>query len=488
MRGHTKSSMSPYVFYNTAAEDFLFMIKILFVGFLHLMFFQGWAQTVSTIAWSSSNKNQYSIADTILAFPGAEGFGKFTTGGRGGKVLVVTNLNDDGRGSLRAAISDKEPRIIVFAVSGNILLESSLDINHGNLTIAGQSAPGEGITIQNYPIKINGDNIIIRYLRSRMGDENKVEDDAISALRQKNIIVDHCSFSWGTDESASFYDNENFTLQWSIISESLNKSVHKKGEHGYGGIWGGKGASFHHNLLAHHKSRLPRFNGARTHLKHQPEKEIVDFRNNVIYNWKSNSAYAGERGNHNMVNNYYKSGPATKETVRGRIVEPWSPYGSFHVTGNYVAGFPEVSSDNRKGVYGDAPDSAIAFKPIAVMEISVQSAEEAYAEVLAHVGASYARDAVDRRIIEEVHNETAKFGVNKDGIIDSQKDVGGWPMIKSSTSPADIDKDGMPDEWEKNKNLNPNSANDAVAYTLDKNYTNIEVYLNSLVSKTALKK
>lgn len=461
------------------------MKEILFVGFLHLMFFNGWAQTVeTTFSSASDSKNEYSKADTALAFPGAEGFGKFTTGGRGGKVIVVTNLDDDGPGSLRSAIRMKDPRTIVFAISGNIMLESSLDINHGNLTIAGQSAPGEGITLQNYPIKIKSDNIIIRYIRSRMGDVKKVEDDAISAIRQKNIIVDHCSFSWGTDESASFYDNENFTLQWSIISESLNNSVHKKGEHGYGGIWGGKGATFHHNLLAHHKSRLPRFNGARTYLKNQPGKEIVDFRNNVIYNWKSNSAYAGERGNHNLVNNYYKSGPATNESVRNRILDPWSPYGQYYVTGNFTEGFPDVTDDNHKGVHGDDPDSALVSTPISVIEIPSQSAEEAYVEVLAHAGASYARDATDSRIVEEVHTATAEFGTNKDGIIDSQNNVGGWPVIQKSISPDDRDKDGMPDEWEKNNNLNPNDAKDASTYSLDKSYTNIEVYLNSLVLKT----
>lgn len=420
------------------------------------------------------------VPDKPLAFPGAEGFGKYTTGGRGGEVVIVTNLHDDGPGSLREAIRIKEPRIIVFSVAGNIKLESSLDINYGNLTIAGQSAPGGGITIQNYPIKIKGDNVIIRYIRSRMGDEAQVQDDAISSLRNKNIIIDHCSFSWGTDESASFYDNENFTLQWSIISESLNNSVHEKGEHGYGGIWGGKGASFHHNLLAHHKSRLPRFNGARTHLKQQPEKEIVDFRNNVIYNWKINNAYAGERGNHNIVNNYYKPGPATEEDVKHRILDPWPPYGSFYVAGNYIEGVPQVTKRNKTGVSGDTPDSALSAAPVPVVRIQDQSAEDAFNMVLKYAGASFSRDEIDKRIAKDVRTGTAKFGKNNDGIIDSQAEVGGWPLLITGRAIKDTDKDGMEDEWEKENKLNPFSSGDASRYTVHTQYTNIEVYLNTL--------
>ena len=427
---------------------------------------------------SGSSSEPQTKTEKPLAFPGAEGFGKYTSGGRGGKVMVVTNLKDSGPGSLREAIRRKEPRIIVFAVSGNIQLESSLDINYGKLTIAGQSAPGEGITLRNYPIKIKGDNVIIRYIRSRMGDEKAVQDDAISATGQKDIIVDHCTFSWGTDESATFYDNENFTLQWSIISESLNNSVHEKGEHGYGGIWGGKGATFHHNLLAHHKSRNPRFNGARYHKK--PEKEVADFRNNVIYNWKSNSAYGGEEGNYNVVNNYYKAGPATSASKQHRILDPWSPYGHFYVAGNELHQQPEISRNNRKGVEGDHPDSALVSSPIQVVSIPEQSASAAFEQVLALAGASHRRDAIDRRIIEEVRSGTATFGKDKEGIIDSQQQLGGWPELKTEESPTDQDQDGMPDAWELAHQLNPEDADDAAAFTLDAHYTNIEMYLISL--------
>jgi hypothetical protein len=442
--------------------------------------FQGMAFTACTQGQVVENASVQDSTQT-LAFPGAEGFGKYTTGGRGGKVVVVNNLNDSGPGSLREALSMEEPRIVVFSVSGTIPLESQLDVNHGNLTIAGQSAPGEGISIRNYPLKVNAGNVIIRYFRSRMGDEKAVEDDGISIIRQKNIIVDHSTFSWGTDESASFYDNENFTLQWSIVSESLNSSVHKKGEHGYGGIWGGKGASFHHNLLAHHKSRNPRFNGARTFKQDQPELEVADFRNNVIYNWRANSAYAGEEGNYNMVNNYYKAGPATNKNVQDRIVEVWAPYGNFYVAENYVDGFPEVTQQNAKGVDGEEPETALVQQPVKVVALPEQSAEEAYAAVLANAGASFRRDAADSRLVQEVRSGTATYGREKDGIIDSQQDVGGWPELAAAEAQADKDGDGMPDAWEKEKGLNPESPSDAAAYTLSQDYTNIEVYLNSLV-------
>ncbi len=415
-----------------------------------------------------------------LAFPGAEGFGKYTTGGRGGKVLIVKNLNDSGPESLRNAIEQKFPRTIVFAVSGTIALESTLKINHGDITIAGQSAPGDGICLKNHALIVSADNVIIRYIRVRMGDERKAQDDSFSAIRRKDIIIDHCSFSWGTDEVATAYDNENFTMQWCIISESLNKSVHEKGEHGYGGIWGGKGATFHHNLLVHHKSRLPRFCGARYHK--DPEKEIVDFTNNVIYNWKSNNTYAGEEGNHNIINNFYKPGPATLKSKKSQILNPWSPYGKFYISGNVLDGNEAVTIDNWKGVFADHPDSCFADQPIDVVITPTQTADEAYATILNYVGASLSRDKVDARIVNEVVNGSAQFGLKKDGIIDSQTMTEGWPDLKTLGIGIDSDKDGMPDEWEKEHGLNPDDGNDHALFSLDKNYTNIEVYLNGLLN------
>ncbi|MFC6998921.1 pectate lyase family protein [Rufibacter roseus] len=451
----------------------------------HLFSLTGCAQKTSTTTASATTTPQSdatpSEAGKALAFPGAEGFGKYTTGGRGGQVVVVTNLNNDGEGSLRDAIQKKGPRIIVFAVSGNIKLQSPLDINNGNVTIAGQSAPGEGITLQNYPVSIKADNVIVRYLRFRMGDLAAQQADAVGANKGKNnIIVDHCSMSWGTDESASFYRNHNFTLQWSIIAESLNQSVHAKGEHGYGGIWGGVGASFHHNLIASHNSRTPRFSGSSS-TQNSPD-ELVDFTNNVIFNWGQNNVYGGEKGRYNMINNYYKSGPATTSSKKDRIVNPSQPYGKFYVNGNYVEGFPEITKNNwAGGVQCDHPDSTRAVNPFEVAAVNLQSPQEAYDIVLKNAGASLKRDEVDARVVAYVRSGNPTAGKKNNGIIDSQKDVGGWPELKALPAPADADKDGMPDAWEKQHKLNPAQAADAAAYTLDKQYTNIEVYLNSLV-------
>jgi len=416
-----------------------------------------------------------------LAFPGAEGFGKYTTGGRGGTVYVVSNLNDDGPGSLREAIKKRGPRIIVFSVSGNIELKSSLTINNGDITIAGQSAPGDGICIQNYVFTVSADNVIIRFLRFRLGDLSKQQDDAINGTKGKsNIIIDHCSMSWATDECASFYRNKNFTMQWCMISESLNQSVHEKGEHGYGGIWGGHGASFHHNLLSSHTSRLPRFSGSSS-TPNSPE-ELVDFRNNVIYNWAGNSTYGGERGRYNIVNNYYKPGPALKSKKNLWMLNPWSPYGQFFVDGNCLDGNVAASKNNRLGVKADNPDSAFVQQAFSVESIDDQKAERAFDMVLQYAGASFQRDAVDARIAAEVKSGKSTSGKHQNGIIDSQQDVGGWPVLKLLPAPVDTDGDGMPDAWEIQNKLNPADASDAGMYSIYKEYTNIEAYLNGLVN------
>ncbi len=414
-----------------------------------------------------------------LAFPSAEGFGKNATGGRGGFIYKVTNLNDDGEGSFRKGIIKKGARTIVFAVSGTIELKSKLDINQGkgDITILGQTAPGMGITLKGYPFTIKANNVIIRYLRFRMGDVNNFQGDALGCGKTENVIIDHCSVSWGTDENASFYQNKNFTLQWCIISEALNKSVHEKGAHGYGGIWGGVKASFHHNLIVSNNSRNPRFSGSKTTLN--SENEFVDFRNNVIYNWGSNSIYGGENGTYNLVNNYFKSGPATTSSKLDRIVNPSKPYGKFYVNGNFVHGFEEISKNNWSGGVqcDNLIDTRLSNEINIINNTKTTSALIAFNDVLKSAGASLNRDKVDVRIVENTKTGKVDF---KNGIIDSQEDVGGWPLIKSKKEKKDSDNDGMPDCWEKENNLNPN-LNDATLFTLDKSYSNIEVYANSIL-------
>jgi len=431
------------------------------------------------------------------AFPGAEGYGRFTTGGRGGVVYEVTNLEDSGVGSLRDAIGKTGPRIIVFRVSGTIELKSILKISKGDLTIAGQTAPGDGICVRNYTLSVQANNVIIRFIRSRYGDTIITnEDDAAHGMgKYKNIILDHCSFSWSVDETASFYDNTDFTMQWCLISESLYMAGHVKGAHGYGGIWGGQGATFHHNLFAHHTSRNPRFNGSRYSGK--PELEIVDFVNNVIYNWGFNSAYGGEAGNQNVRSNYYKFGPATKSSVKYRIVEPSDLAGNWYVSDNFVFGNSTITDDNWnggvQGSYALSQKNKRALIPFPIAEVTVQSAEEAYDLILKDVGANFPkRDTIDSRIIDEVTTGTVTYGgksyaklQNLDttkiyGIIDSQNDVGGWPILNSLPAPIDSDHDGMPDDWELAKSLDINNPEDRNSFSTT-GYTYLEDYLNELV-------
>ncbi len=434
------------------------------------------------------------------AFPGAEGFGRFSVGGRGGRVAEVTNLNDSGPGSLREAIEAPGARTVVFRVSGTIHLRSHLTILHDSITIAGHTAPGDGICLARAPLVVEANHVIIRYLRMRLGDlDDGHDDDACAGCRNIQrgkpgpVIVDHCSASWSIDEAASFYDNGGFTLQWSYVTESLNRSHHAKGPHGYGGIWGGQRATFHHNLLAHHSSRNPRFNGGRT--TGQPEKELVDHRNNVIYNWGFNSAYGGEGGSYNIVGNYYKSGPATNPGVAGRIVQPWDTTGCWYISGNTVVGFPEITADNWLGVSPAEGFTAASIRrartPFNADPLTVDTPEEACRKVLEHGGASLPRrDAVDTRITDEVRRGTATFGGRyrrtggvsdgATGIIDSQEDVGGWPVLRSAPAPEDSDHDGMPDAWEVCRGLNPHNAHDGTILTAG-GYSNLEVYLNARV-------
>lgn len=428
-----------------------------------------------------------------LAFPGAEGFGKYTSGGRGGEVYTVTNLEDSGPGSLRYGVELEGVRTIVFALSGTIELETDMRIRNDSISIFGQTAPGDGIAISGRSTVIDADNVIIQYIRFRPGDISSGDLDGLDALwgrENSDVIIDHVSMSWSADEAGSFYDNENFTLQWSILSESMYQSEHSKGSHGYGGIWGGAGATFHHNLLAHHNSRNPRFNGAR--YTTTPETELVDFRNNVIYNWGGNSAYGGEEGNHNMVANYYKAGPATSSNrdriLDADVVSSGFDFGKWYIADNYVDGYPEVTADNwAEGVQGvsDAEKDYIRMdEPFEAPELeSFETAEEAFLRVIEFAGAILPRrDTIDTRIAHEVETGTATFGGSYGegtGIIDSQEDVGGWPELLSAPYPTDSDGDGIPDEWENDNGLDPNNAEDGKAIA-DNGYSNLENYVHSI--------
>ena len=422
-----------------------------------------------------------------VAFPGAEGFGKYAIGGRGGRVIEVTNLNDNGPGSLRAAVMAQGPRTVVFRVSGTIALQSELKIRNPYLTIAGQTAPGDGICIKNYQVNFDTQHLIIRYLRFRPGDEAGKEQDGFGG-QGDHIIIDHCSASWGVDETFSINKASNLTVQWCMVTESLTRSLHKKGSHGYGGLWGGPGGSFHHNLLAHHSSRNPRASG-------NADSGLLDYRNNVVYNWGFNSAYGGELWPRNWINNYYKSGPATDEKVKFRIFVQKDPRGKMFAAGNYVHGSPAISADNWKGGIDFVPDGEATEATLRVPQeyvvapVATQTAQAAYESVLAHAGCSLSRDAVDRRIVEEVRTGTAKFGASYKGggkgLIDSQRDVGGWPELRSLPAPVDTDHDGMPDEWEKVQGLDPNNPADGARAAPSNRYTNLERYLNSLIPVVA---
>ncbi len=458
------------------------------------------------------------------AFPGAEGFGRYTTGGRGGKVIHVTNLNDSGTGSLRAAIKTDGARIIVFDVAGTIELQSDLKIEKDNCTILGQTAPGGGICLRNYTLHINANNVIVRFIRCRMGDTAGNENDAMSASHKtgnykKNIIIDHCSISWCVDECGSFYGNEDFTLQWCILSESLTNSVHDKGSHGYGGIWGGDKAAFHHNLLAHHNSRNPRFD----HGYLAEHAGIVDYINNVVYNWGGNSTYGGENKKglqpkkFNMINNYYKPGPRTTNVAKtqNRLLNPTTKCsncnssdqydivpGKFYINGNKVNGTTVSLTTSSTSCSNITFDSGYSFSSFAsnclsnsrykssdndfgsYNTISMHSADNAFTKTVEYAGASFSRDAVDTRIANEAKNGTYTYtGSNGStyGLIDTQSDVGGWPTY-SGTAQTDSDGDGIPDTWETAHGLS-NSKDNSATYTLDSKgyYTDLEVYANYLV-------
>jgi hypothetical protein len=398
----------------------------------------------------------------VPAFPGAEGYGKYTSGGRGGAVYEVTNLHDSGSGSLREAVSQSN-RTVVFRVSGDIELKSELVIRGSNLTVAGQTAPGDGICVRDYPTKIDGNNVIVRYMRFRLGDRYGLSSDALDINDQENVILDHCTMSWGADECFSAYGNNKVTVQYCIIGEGLNYKGHSMG-----GLWGGY-TTYHHNLIHTSNTRHPKY--AYTY-----DEDITDSRNNVIYNWGYNSAYTSPTGRVNLANNYYKAGPATGSGVRDRIVQA-EPTKRMYITGNYVAGYPAITADNWNGGV-DPLNGGLPIRyddPFTVPNpLPEQSAEEAYLEIVAHVGASFpARDDADNRAIKNLVDSTG-------AILMRQSDAGGFPRLRSAPAPEDSDHDGMPDAYETGLGLNPEDGSDKNGDLDGNGYTNLEDYLNGL--------
>ena len=457
------------------------------------------------------------------AFPGAEGFGRYVTGGRGGSVYHVTNLNDYGTGSLRWALTQSGTKTIVFDVSGTIHLQSALNIG-SNTTIAGQTAPGDGICVADYPCAIKGNNVIVRYMRFRLGNKNVTKDgadgwDGFGGFDQKDWMIDHCSVSWSIDECLSVLGNKNTTVQWCLVAQSLVNSGHSKGAHGYGGNWGGSGASFHHNLIAHHGSRTPRLGPRPT----TQLDERMDYRNNVIYNFGGNGCYGGEGMKVNIVNNYYKPGPGSPTGAKGMRIAgigirtneyvttypAYAPalhlWGKYYVTGNVNSQYSQVTNDNwTYGMYNqiDASgcdgtytaatrDSIKIDQPIDFILTTTHTAQKAYEKVLDYAGASLHRDTFDEMIVGDTRNGLASHTGSElsRGFVNSQDDNkpsgagddwSAWPTLNSTAAPADTDNDGMPDEWEDAHGLDKNNASDG-NLSGDGGYTNLEVYLNTLV-------
>ncbi len=445
------------------------------------------------------------------------GGGAEATGGMGGSLYIVSTLEDEVdpatnkavMGTLRYAVEQGDARIVMFRVSGVIHLIKPLEITRGNITIAGQTAPGDGICLADYPLIIKGcSNVIVRFIRVRMGEKGSLADDkeydAVSVNDCDLVVLDHLSCSWSVDECVSCYGNTRFTMQYCYVTESLRSSVHGKGNHGYGGIWGGENVSFHHNLLAHHDSRNPRFDHDYVNTLTGP----IDFINNVVYNWGGNSCYGGEGSSKsgggrkvNFIGNYFKPGPATKSGVKTRLCNPstscsncTNKYGGsvipmqMWLKGNTMYGSDAVTSDNWQGVHPDnagkladcKADSRFSFTNAYTGE---QTADAALTTVLEKGGCSLVRDAIDTRIADEVNRGTYTYkGTSSTGgLIDTPSDVGGWPSYQTGEVLKDTDGDGIPDEWEEAHNLNPKSFADSKQELLVIGKTNLECYLCDIV-------
>lgn len=481
------------------------------------------ALSLLLVTWSST-VTANGVQEKLPAFPGAEGYGRYVTGGRGGKVYHVTNLNDSGTGSLRWALNQSGYKTIVFDVAGTIHLQSKLTIKD-NTTIAGQTSPG-GICIADYPVNVSGKNIIVRYMRFRLGNTYVTLDgadgwDGFGGMDSENLMIDHCSVSWSIDECCSFLGNKNTTVQWCLVSQSLVNAGHSKGAHGYGGNWGGSGASFHHNLLAHHGSRTPRFGPRPT----TQLDERMDYRNNVIYNFGGNGCYGGEAMKVNIVNNYYKPGPGSPTNYKGMRIAgigirtnsyvstypDYAPalhiWGKYYVEGNKNSKFSNVENDNwTYGMYNQidasacdgtytaaTKDSIRINEPIPFVYTTTHSADDAYALVLQYAGACNYRDAYDSLMVSDTHNGIASYtgNGNNAGFINSQEDNrpadagddwSAWPALTQGKAMTDADGDGIDDNWEDTNGLDPADPTDG-AKTASNGYTNLENYLNSLVSR-----
>jgi predicted neuraminidase len=410
------------------------------------------------------------ITSIHCAFPGAEGYGSETPGGRGGKVIQVTNLNDSGPGSLREAINASGPRIVVFRISGTIALKSDLVINNPNITIAGQTAPGAGICIKDYKLRISADDVILRYLRIRRGNESGEDDDALSVENAENVIIDHCSISWGCDETVNTWHGvKNSTMQWCIISEALH---HKN--HGFAASLGGEYTSYHHLLFANCPGQNPGIAGNSEH-----QTINMDLRNNVLFNW-GHRTVDGLPNSVNLVHNYYKPGPNSTLMLFAILQDdniPEIPTPSWNIYGNVWEGNEAISKDNSLGVAIEG-NAQLVDKQFPYAPVKVYFAEKAYQMVLDDVGAVLPkRDSVDMRIIEEVKTGIPTYGK---GVVMDPADVGGWPELSSDPAPVDTDKDGIPDDWELANDLDPNDPEDRNIYSPE-GYTMLEVYLDSLV-------
>lgn len=426
-----------------------------------------------------------------LAFPGAEGYGQFARGGRGGRVIEVTNLDDSGPGSLRAAVEAEGPRTVVFRVGGTIELKSKLKIHNPYITIAGQTAPGDGITIRGYPFGCCGaHDVIMRYVRIRVGDESGRTLDGTGFCSSDHSILDHCSISWSIDEAVSSRSAKNITLQRCLIAQALNVAGHEKYAQGKGHSFAasisGEIGSFHHNLVAHCAGRCFSLAGGLT--RGGKFSGQLDIRNNVVYNWKHRTNDGGVKAL-NLVANYYIPGPATQvfrllEPDTGKPEDPQH----YHVSGNIMEGRPEFDADNWKNggvkVASELASSIKLAAPFCESFVTTQTALEAYHDVLADVGANWPKlDSVDRSVLSDVRARSFTYRGSKTGlpgIIDSQKDVGGWPVMASGVAPEDSDHDGMPDDWEIARGLEPTDPADGSQDAGD-GYTNLEHYLNGII-------